>query len=299
MTGVIVVNKDKEFTSFDVVAVMRGICKTKKIGHTGTLDPMATGVLPVLLGSATKACDLIPDSDKAYQAEFKIGLKTTTGDIWGEVKEEKETQLSFEDINNILDNFRGEIFQIPPMYSAVSVGGQRLYKLARQGIEVEREKRKIFISELNLLDFDGEKGNLYIKCSKGTYIRTLIEDIAESLGALATMTNLTRTEACGFSEKDALSLDELRVLMKENKLETVLRETETLFEIYPVVNVSEAQEKRFSNGGFLSIARLSDIKTEVKNGDVFRVHGSHVYRSAFLGLGIVEEENLKFLKKFI
>ena len=295
MNGLIIVNKAQKFTSFDVVAVMRGICKEKKIGHTGTLDPMATGVLPILIGSATKACDLIPDSDKAYKAKFKLGIKTTTGDVWGEItSEEKVKNIEKEEIENQLENFKGEIFQVPPMYSAVSVNGQRLYKLARQGIEIEREKRKVFISELLLLDFDGVFGTLYIKCSKGTYIRTLIEDIAEKIGTIGAMTELERVEACGFSHEDAYTLDEIRELAKEDKLLSILHKVEKVFEPYPVIKVSVAQEKRFSNGGFLSIQRLTLPRMTIKDGDFFRVYGTE-----FLGLGVCEGENLKFVKKFI
>ncbi|MFI3325064.1 MAG: tRNA pseudouridine(55) synthase TruB [Clostridia bacterium] len=295
MTGVIVINKEQKFTSFDVVAVMRGITKEKKIGHTGTLDPMATGVLPILLGRGTKACDLLPNSDKTYVADFKFGIKTDTGDIWGQIKEEKLSTVLKEDVEKALSNFRGDIFQIPPMYSAVSVNGQRLYDLARKGIEVEREKRAIHISKLELLDFDGENGKLEISCSKGTYIRTLIEDIAESLGYLATMTGLVRTYACGFSANEALTLKQLEEIVKNGKLEEVLKPVENLFEEYPIAQVTSAQATRFSNGGELDISRLKLVKIKLNDGDILRV-----YDEKFIGLGKInlEKNCLKFLKKF-
>ncbi len=290
MTGVIVINKPQEFTSFDVVAVLRKILKEKKLGHTGTLDPMATGVLPILVGKATKACDLLPESDKSYIADFRLGIETDTGDIWGNIVKNAEFNVAYESLSDILENFRGDIFQIPPMYSAVSVGGTRLYKLARQGIEVEREKRPVFIKTLELLEFDGEKGKLKIECSKGTYIRTLIEDIAKSLGTIATMTDLIRIKACGFSIEEAVSIDDLREMSRE-QIEEILKPVEILFESYSKVYVSEPQAKRFLNGGELSLSRL-----KIKDEDCeFR----RVYSDEFLGLAKIEDDNLKFVKHFV
>lgn len=294
MTGIIVINKLENFTSFDVVAVLRGILKEKKIGHTGTLDPMATGVLPMLIGKATKACDLLPQTEKSYEAKFKLGIKTDTGDIWGKVEEEEEMEVSKEILTETLQNFRGNVYQIPPMYSAVSVGGKRLYELARKGIEIEREKREIFIEELELLDFDGKEGTLKIKCSKGTYIRTLIEDIAHSVGAIATMTALVRTQACGFDLENAITIEELRKLKDKGEIATVLHEVGSLFSPYPVASVSEAQQKRFLNGGELSLQRLKLPKIALNEGDMFSVYGNE-----FLGLGKIDGENLKFVKHFM
>lgn len=329
MTGVIVINKEQKFTSFDVVAIMRGITKEKKIGHTGTLDPMATGVLPILLGRATKACDLLPNSDKTYLANFRMGIKTDTGDIWGTIKEEKLSTAKREDVENLvevgastttlsgnsqllslrsgglalsgqrvenaLENFRGDIYQIPPMYSAVSVNGQRLYDLARKGIEVEREKRKVHISRLELISFDGVNGQLEISCSKGTYIRTLIEDIAQSLGNIATMTALVRTHACGFSIQEAITLDKLRQIVQNGELENFLSPVENLFEEYPIAYVTTAQATRFSNGGQLDLQRLKLPKIAINDGDFLRV-----YSEDFIGLGKINQEKncLKFVKSF-
>lgn len=294
MTGVIVINKPQEFTSFDVVAITRGVAKTKKVGHTGTLDPMATGVLPILIGRATKASDLLPDTAKTYETSFRVGLKTDTGDIWGNIKEETDKILTKNEIESILDNFRGDIFQIPPMYSAVSVGGTRLYKLARQGIEVEREKRPIKISKLELLNFDGTDGKLLIECSKGTYIRTLIEDIAESLGSLATMTALVRTKACGFSLDDAVSVEKLREIGDLGTIVDYVKPTEILFETYKNVNITEAQTNRFINGGELDLNRVHDIDSGAEIGEIYKV-----FFNEFLGLGIIKENGLKMLKGFM
>ncbi|MCM1480872.1 MAG: tRNA pseudouridine(55) synthase TruB, partial [Muribaculaceae bacterium] len=185
LCGVICVNKPAGFTSFDVIAKMRGILKMKRLGHGGTLDPMATGVLPVFAGRAAKACDILPDSGKTYEAGFRFGVTTDTQDVTGTVTKERKADVTAEQLETVLENFRGEIMQIPPMYSAVSVGGKRLYDLARKGIEVERTARPVTIYTLELLEFNegGQCGVLKISCSKGTYVRTLINDIGEALGS--------------------------------------------------------------------------------------------------------------------
>ena len=179
MDGILVIDKPKSYTSFDVVAVMRKLCGEKKIGHTGTLDPMATGVLPILVGKATRCAPFLDDTDKEYEAEFQLGLSTDTQDITGKVVSETPHRVTKADIEAVLPQFRGEIQQLPPMYSAVQIDGKRLYSLARQGIEVERETRPVTIYQCDLLSFDEEtqKGTLRIMCSKGTYVRTLCSDI--------------------------------------------------------------------------------------------------------------------------
>ena len=224
MNGVIVVDKPQGFTSFDVVAVMRGLAKEKKIGHTGTLDPMATGVLPLLLGRAAKAAELLPDTDKEYQAEFLLGERYDTGDVTGTLTERRDCPVSRPQLEAALTGFRGDIMQVPPMYSAVSVQGQRLYQLARKGIEVDRPARAVFIHSLTLEHYDpaSREGVLRAACSKGTYIRTLIEDVARAAGSCGTMTSLRRTRACGFGLEEAVSLDHLRELAAKGALGTVL-----------------------------------------------------------------------------
>ncbi|MGN0456057.1 MAG: tRNA pseudouridine(55) synthase TruB [Acutalibacteraceae bacterium] len=302
MNGVLVIDKPEDFTSFDVIAVVRGVCGTKKAGHTGTLDPMATGVLPVLLGNATKAQSLMPDSDKAYEAEFMLGVRTDTLDITGSVTARKEARLRYEDIERVLPQFRGEIMQLPPMYSAVSVDGRRLYDLARQGIEVEREKRAVTIERLELLGFDEktQTGRLSVSCSKGTYIRTLIDDIGEKLGTYAVMTKLRRTLACGYGIDEAIPLEELRALKESQGIEAVqklIKPTETVFAPYRAVYVSAAQAKRFKNGGGLDAGRTALAKMNKQNGEIFRVYERD---GGFLGLGKVnlEKAELGFLKLF-
>ena len=221
MNGIIVIDKPSDFTSFDVVAVVRGTLHEKKLGHTGTLDPMATGVLPVLIGRAAKAQSLLPDTDKQYVADFRLGITTDTLDITGKVLSEKSSSITEEELLLSLEPFRGDIMQVPPMYSAVSKNGVRLYDLARQGIEVERDARPVHIGELTLLGFDAaaQSGSLRITCSKGTYIRVICDDIGKALGCGCVMTALRRTAACGFTEADAVSLDRLRELANENRIE--------------------------------------------------------------------------------
>lgn len=298
MNGVIVVNKPEEFTSFDVVAVLRKICNERKIGHCGTLDPNATGVLPVLLGRAAKAQDILPNHDKTYKAEFVLGKVTDTLDIWGEVKGIEETHITKEQLLSVLPEFTGEIEQIPPMYSAVQVGGKRLYDLARQGIEVERKARKITVYSLELLSFDEEtqSGALRVACSKGTYIRTLIDDIAKKLCIGGCMTSLVREEACGFTLKESYTLDELRALSERGEIEKTLLSTESLFVTYKEVKVSGEQAKRFANGGALSVDRIR-VKPEMLDANIYRVKSPD---NTFMGLGIFDEKSreLKIYKQF-
>ncbi len=297
MNGVIILDKPEGFTSFDAVAVMRKITHEKKIGHTGTLDPMATGVLPILLGKGTKCSDLLPDTDKEYSASFKLGVKSDTLDSTGKILEEHYEKISLEALQSTLVVFRGEIEQIPPMYSAVQVGGVRLYDLARKGIEVERKSRKVNISLLRLDNYDetSGEGELTVRCSKGTYIRTLIDDIARSLSLCGgIMTALRRTRACGFGIDDALSLDELKKLAEEEKIESALRPLDGLFSEYRKVNVSNAQMNRYLNGGELALERLHLKFNE--DGERIRVYSPD--GKIFLGLGQVDtaEKQMKILK---
>lgn len=295
MNGIIVINKPPQFTSFDVVAVVRKLTGEKKAGHTGTLDPNATGVLPVLLGSATKAQDIIPIQDKSYTADFLFGRATDTLDIWGTVTKEKESHVTKEELLSALARFQGRITQLPPMYSAVSVGGKRLYEYARQGIEVERKSREVTVYSLKLLDFDeaSQRGRISVSCSKGTYIRTLIADIAEALGTVGCMTALVRTSACGFTPEDAITLDQLKEQSKKGEIKP--REVESLFTVYPALEVSDKQAFRFKNGNPLDLIRLKDVEKEDKK--IYRVHNRN---DEFLSLGIVDLEKgvLKLYKHF-
>ena len=299
MNGVIILDKPQDFTSFDAVAVMRGLAKERKIGHTGTLDPMATGVLPLLLGRAAKAADLLPDTAKEYRAAFRFGERTDTGDVTGKTVETDSRAVSRNSLDLALDGFRGQISQIPPMYSAVSVHGKRLYELARKGIEVEREARKIYIEKLVLESYSPEnrEGVLRVACSKGTYIRTFIEDIAKSVGTCGVMTGLRRVRACGFQETEAHTLEELRELAAQGALRQVLLPIDRVFGEYPAVRTSPAQALRFCNGGSLSMDRLYMPKITVRQGMRFRLYGPE---RVFLGLAQAAPESgeLKFLKLF-
>lgn len=287
MNGILVIDKPKEFTSFDVIAVVRRITGQRKAGHTGTLDPNATGVLPVLLGSATKVQDLILNHNKTYEAKFSLGLTTDTLDIWGEVVSRCVSHHKKADLIEILPVFTGEIEQIPPMFSAVQKNGQRLYDLARKGIEVEREARKVTVYRLELLNFDEEtqEGRLLVECSKGTYIRTIIDDIGKRLGCGAVMTELRRTEACGFSLEDSITLDKAKQLAQNGELRKYVRSVESMFAQCGYVAVTDSQAKRFSNGGALDISRTYLARVNVQDKDIYRVKTKD---NRFLGLGIVD-----------
>lgn len=295
MNGVLIINKPMDFTSFDAVAVTRKVSGQRKLGHCGTLDPNATGVLPVLLGAATKAQDILPNHDKEYVAELKFGIETNTLDIWGEVLREEKSEVSASAFDAILQKFRGSILQVPPMYSALKLNGQRLYDLARQGIEVKREARPVTIYSLEAEAFDEKEqtATIRVACSKGTYIRSLIDDIGKALGTFAVMTSLCRTSACGFSLGESISMDELKSLSPD-EINAKLLPIERLFETYREVTVSEAQSVRFKNGGALGLERLRTLPKDYSENEIFRVK----FGDKFLGLGIIKESELKIYKLF-
>lgn len=284
MTGIICISKDKNITSFGVVAKVRGITREKKAGHTGTLDPMATGVLPVMLGGATRFLDYLPDSDKGYRAGFVLGKTTDTLDITGNVTGEYAVNADKADIEAVLNKFRGVISQIPPMYSAVSVDGKRLYDLARQGIEIERTAREVEIKKLELVSAKNNEYVIDVICSKGTYIRSLIDDIGKELGCGATMISLERTLAMGFKTEDCVTLAELQY-RRDNELgfDDLLIDIEKILEPYASVYVSEAQARRFYNGGALALDR---IRKKLGTG-LYRVYAPE---GVFLGLGEADFE---------
>ena len=298
MNGIIVIDKENGYTSFDVVAKMRRICGEKKIGHTGTLDPMATGVLPILIGNATKAQSLLPESDKEYEATLSFGITTDTLDITGKVLSQTESNVKSEDLEAVLPQFRGDIMQLPPMYSAVSKDGVRLYVLARKGLVTEREARPITVYKLDLLNFDEQlqSAQILVKCSKGTYIRSICDDIGQVLGCGAVMTSLRRVTACGYTLDDAITLEKAKELSENGMLEEYLRPTESVFACYPSVKVTEAQAVRFKNGGGLMLSR-TDVDDSSENGAYYRVYNSS---DVFLGLGYVnkEKEELSVKKQF-
>ena len=250
MNGVIIINKPQKFTSFDVVAVIRKLTGQRKIGHTGTLDPNATGVLPILLGNATKAQDIVPNHDKSYTAKFRLGMTTDTLDIWGAVTSQSDKTATEADVLSALENFRGEIEQLPPMYSAIKVNGQRLYDLARQGKEVERKPRKVTVYRLELKDFDEESqsGTLNISCSKGTYIRTLCNDVGEVLGVGGCMESLLRTKVSRFELKDSMKLADIEKAKNEGRTEEIILPLDEVFVEYPKIIVTGRQAQLAYNG---------------------------------------------------
>lgn len=293
MTGIICVNKEKDITSFGVVAKLRGITGEKKAGHTGTLDPMATGVLPVMFGGATRFLNFLPDSDKGYRATFKLGMTTDTLDITGEVTSQSEVAVNVTDVKNAMRDFVGVIDQIPPMFSAKSVDGVRLYDLAREGKTVEREACKVEIKNLDLVSFDDNE-HIYqidVLCGKGTYIRSLIDDIGKKLGCGAVMTELVRTKAMGFDLENCVTLAELQERKDSGKgFDDVLIDVEKMFDCYKKVRVSPAQSTRFFNGGALDINR---VQKNIMPDEICAVYSD---KNEFLGLGQRQDEELKVLR---
>ena len=247
INGIINVYKEKGFTSHDVVAKLRGIVKQKKIGHTGTLDPDATGVLPVCLGSATKLCDMLTDKSKEYVTTMRLGFCTDTQDISGEVLSTKEVCATKEEVEKTILSFIGKYDQIPPMYSALKVNGKKLYELAREGIEIERKARSIEIYEIEILDISLPDITMRVHCSKGTYIRTLCHDIGEKLGCFGTMVTLERTKVASFLLQNAYKLSEIETIVKEESIGEILTNTEDMFE-YVSVHVTPTFEKLLLNG---------------------------------------------------
>jgi len=287
MNGILCVNKPQDFTSFDVVAKLRGILRERRLGHGGTLDPMATGVLPVFVGTATKACDIMPDNTKSYRAGFRLGESTTTQDVTGEVLTRSDMAVGGEALRAVIPEFIGDIMQLPPMYSAVQVNGQRLYDLARKGVEVEREPRPITVYGIDLVSYDegAREGVLDISCGKGTYIRTIINDIGERLGCGGVMTSLVRTSSGGFTLADCFTFEQIQQARDEDRLEELILPIERVFTKLPKLRLGEAQMRMYRNGVKLDLARIRDIKAGVTE---YAVYGSD---GAFIGTALADFEN--------
>ena len=283
MDGMILIDKPQSFTSFDVVAVMRGLFHQKKVGHTGTLDPMATGVLPILLGKATRCAPFLEDTNKEYQAQFQLGTATDTQDSTGNVIAVSEHKVTKQELEQILPQFRGEILQLPPMYSAVQKDGQRLYVLARQGIEVEREKRPVTIFKCELVSFDEntQTGTLCVACSKGTYIRTLCEDIGKKLGCGACMKKLVRTRVGCFGLDDSLTLEQIEEMTHNQTVEEHIVPIDEMFPDYRKLTVLEEYEKLLYNGNAFPAAAVSMQEADLMEQECFRIYDSH---AAFIGI---------------
>lgn len=294
MTGIICLDKPRDMSSFMAVKRASHLLGVKKAGHTGTLDPMATGVLVIMLGHCTRFIELLPEHRKSYTAKVKLGLTTDTLDITGEVLTESDVNVTFEQLLSVSEQFKGEVLQTPPMYSALKKDGERLYDLARKGIEIEREQRKITIEKLEIYNFDGVEFSMDVTCSAGTYIRSLCDDIGKALGCGAVMTDLRRTEANGFSIQNAVTLEELERLVCENNADSVVTSVEKALLGYPEITVTKPQANRFHNGGALSYERL--------HGDypmgIYRVYSPE---RILLGLGeiITEKGDLEVRRVLI
>ena len=283
MNGIVIIDKPPDWTSQDVTARLRRVFNTRRIGHGGTLDPMATGVLPVFVGRATRGVEFFEHAEKIYEATIRLGLTTDTEDVTGTVLEEREVRISEEEFLGILDNFRGKIQQIPPMYSALKVNGQKLCDLARKGKEVERQPREIEIFELTCLAFSGNTARLRVHCSKGTYIRTLCKDIGQALGCGGCMEALRRVRAGEYGIESAVPLAEL---LESAEPEKYLRTVDTMFTQYPAVTLTVNQEKRCRNGNAFSVT-LTD--------GTYRAYGQG---GEFLMLAKVESGTMSTVKSF-
>lgn len=268
MNGIIVIDKPFGKTSHDMVYFVRKLTGIKKVGHTGTLDPAATGVLPVCIGNATKVCDMLTNADKAYKVTFILGMITDTQDAEGEVLAEQPITCTKEDIIKTIKSFEGEIKQIPPMYSAVKVGGKKLYELARAGVTVERKERVVTIKSIDILEIDEEKGavTMTVECSKGTYIRTLCEDIGIRLGCGAYVNNLQRIKSGVFSLDNCFTLEELLEKKEANSLLDCFISTEAVFADLPEVHLGKKEAKMVKNGVAVNQSGLAE-------GALYRVYG--------------------------
>ncbi len=286
MNGILLIDKPAGWTSSDVVAKLRGILHERRIGHSGTLDPMATGLLVVFVGRATRAVEFAESHEKRYLASLRPGLITDTQDTTGTRLGGVERPVSTEELEAVLPRFRGEIRQIPPMYSAIKVKGQKLYEIARRGGQVERAPRSVTIRELRLLGREGQDFLLDVTCSKGTYIRTLCHDIGAALGCGACMSALRRVRAGDFSLEDAHTLEEVQSAADENRAETLLLPVDALFEHCPALMLNAAEERRIRVG--------ATVPRREAEGE-YRLYGAE---GAFLALGSIQKGELRSIKSF-
>ncbi len=283
MNGIVIVDKPQGWTSQDVTARLRRVFATRRIGHGGTLDPMATGVLPVFVGRATRGVEFFEHARKEYETLLRPGLVTDTQDITGTVLEEHEVCLNDEKIEAVLQNFRGEIMQIPPMYSALKIGGQKLCDLARKGKEIERQPRPITIHALDYLGMEDGCIKLRVDCSKGTYIRTLCQDIGQALGCGGCMAQLRRTKAGDYTIQEAVPLEQL---LESEAPEAYLRPVDSMFRDYPAVTLTANQEKRCRNG--------NDFSVTLPAGS----YRAYAQDGSFLMLANVSDGKMKTVKSF-
>jgi tRNA pseudouridine55 synthase len=283
MNGIVIIDKPAGWTSQDVTARLRRVFGTRRIGHGGTLDPMATGVLPVFVGRATRGVEFFEHAEKTYETELLLGVATDTEDTTGTVLFRREVSVTQEQLDGTLERFRGEIMQIPPMYSALKVNGQKLCDLARKGRQVERQPRPVTVHELTLLSREGDTLHLRVRCSKGTYIRTLCADIGEALGCGGCMQALRRTQAGEYTIAEAVPLQQL---LEAAEPETYLRDVDTMFRGYPGVKLTVNQEKRCRNGNAFSVSLP---------GGTYRAYSQS---GEFLMLAKVEDGVMSTIKSF-
>lgn len=299
--GIINVYKERGFTSHDVIAKLRGICKMKKIGHTGTLDPEAVGVLPVCFGSGTKLCDMLTDWDKEYVAVLRLGVVTDTQDMTGRVISQCDAEmiedLTETQVRDVVMDFVGDYDQIPPMYSALKVDGKKLYELAREGKEIERKPRTVQIKEIEIQDMELPLVRMRVVCSKGTYIRTLCHDIGVKLGCGGAMESLTRSRVGIFDIENALTLAELEQLRDADKISTVIIPPDAVFEKDKPVTVNEQGKKMAQNGNRLTAAQLMG-SVQFLDGEQVRVYDND---GRFYGIYCYHknERSLKPVKMFL
>ena len=286
MNGIILVDKPQDWTSHDVVAKLRGVLHERRIGHSGTLDPLATGLLVVFVGRATRAVEFAEADSKEYITGLHLGVSTDTQDITGNIVASSGALPDEAALREAIGRFIGDIEQIPPMYSAIKKGGKKLYELARRGESVERAPRKITVSDIDIAGRDGDDYILNISCSKGTYVRTLCSDIGEALGCGACMSSLRRTRAGVFSADEAHSLADIEAAAREGRLSDIILPVDTLFASFPKLTVSQSAAKRLKNGNI--------IKISAEDGD-YRVYSDP---EEFLLLGRVEGGKLKTIKSF-
>ena len=292
-SGVINIYKEAGYTSHDVVAKLRGILKQKKIGHTGTLDPQAQGVLPVCLGKGTKLCDLLADHDKEYEAVLRLGITTDTQDMEGNVLQESSVQVSEEEVRTCILSFQGEQMQVPPMYSALKVNGKKLYELAREGKVVERKARPVTFHKIEVLWMELPKVKIRVQCSKGTYIRTLCNDIGEKLGCGSCMEELLRTRVERFALEDAVKLDEVQKAMEEGTVDSLILPVDRIFDQYPTAKTTTQGDLLVHNGNRL-FSELLQEEPEAESGYV-RVYDSE---DTFIGLFEKKTDQLVPVKMF-
>ena len=285
--GILIIDKPAGWTSQDVAAKLRGVFHEKRVGHGGTLDPMATGVLPIFIGRATRGVEFFESAEKEYIAGIKLGTVTNTQDTTGEVLETNSVSVTREDLEAALKRFTGELDQIPPMYSAIKIGGQKLYELARKGQEVERKPRRITIFELELLDGSGCDYTLRVRCSKGTYVRTLCHDLGQMLGCGACMSSLRRTRAGSFTLGQAITMEQLLEFAKETDPQDLLMPADALFAEFPPLIVELGQAEKLRHG-----AEVKDWHFVPGTYRVYSITGE------FLLLGKVENTVLTTIKSF-